>query len=156
MFSFNKKENEYNDKNQLIDKTKETFANPFHKISTSCSTPRHYCRILGSISLALGIILVVLSILFKLQSRVYISKALDADCPATCVTTCYRFMPFPIACESRATCNDRCLSVGISKAIIYSVFFTLFISIGGMLVLIQMLRAFIEYCCYDYCDYRNK
>ncbi|KAI7888716.1 uncharacterized protein EV154DRAFT_516617 [Mucor mucedo] len=159
MFNFNKKEgNDYDDRNQLIDRMpEEMYIIPIHDVPVTLDNkPRRYCRILANVTLILGMALVVISALFKLQSRVYISQAIEAECPAICVTTCYRFMPFPTSCESKSACDDQCLSAGISKALTYSVLFTVFVLIGGLLVLVQVVQSCISYCFYDYIDFKNK
>lgn len=154
---FNKKNTIYDDRDQLIGKTPdEMYIIPIHDVPTTDSKPKRCCRMIANITLILGVALVVISALFKLQSRVYISEAIEAECPVNCVTTCYSRMPFPKYCEFQPACDEQCLSVGIQKANTYAMLFTIFVSLGGLLVAMQVIHSCIGYCCYDYIDFKNK
>lgn len=174
MLHFNKKENTYDDKDQLINKKTSESLNgsedmviiPIHndislpKINLN-GKPRRCCRMIANISLIIGIGMIVISVLFKLQSRVYISKAIESECPVTCVTTCYSRIPFPhtfglCKIDQRMKCDSQCLSAGIQTAITYSVFFFIFISLGGLCVVVQAVNSCLCYYCYEYIFFKNE
>lgn len=175
MFYFNKKETNYDDKDHLLDKgipmvpesthsRSEDHTYPMYIIPIQNDTPfnstnktKRYCRIIANITLIIGIALVVISALFKLQSRVYISKAIENECPVNCVTTCYSRIPFNICdFDQRSKCDNQCLSVGIQTANTYAILFMVFVSLGGLLVVAQVVNSCIGYCCYDYITFKNQ
>jgi hypothetical protein len=122
---------------------------------------RRYCKLVSHISFILGLALVVVSIIFKFLSRSHISQAIEQDCPVNCVTTCYRDLPFyhpTVECDSitKSSCDLTCYPVGIETANTYGILFLVFVVVGGLLVVVQIVYACLAYCCFDYCDFKKQ
>lgn len=129
--------------------------------STKPTRIRKCCGLLANLSLVFGISLMVCSILFKFQMKGHITEAMEQDCPYSCVTACYGGMPFyrdTDLCDSdfRSSCMLQCESVGMKKAHMYSILFLAFVSVGGLLVVVQVIYGFAGYCCYSHALYKKE
>ncbi|KAI7905225.1 uncharacterized protein BX663DRAFT_502161 [Cokeromyces recurvatus] len=115
-----------------------------------------YYRILIYFTLIFGIVFMVLAIIFKIQSRLYISQSIQNQCPVSCVTTCYLNIPFyqssttDCDMEKKSDCDMYCFIAGMKAAYIYSIFFLIFISSGSLLLVIHLMTICMRYCCFDY------
>lgn len=132
-------------------------------INTNRPEPaRDYCKLLANVSLIIGIALMLISVIFKIQSRSYISQAIaNSSCPANCVTTCYRSLPFfqlSVDCDSnlKQICDDECIPAGIDQATTFAILFYVFLGLGASLMVIQIVSTCLRYCCFDYLEYKKK
>lgn len=123
---------------------------------------RDYCKLLANVSLIIGIALMLISVIFKIQSRSYISQAVaTSGCPANCVTTCYKSLPFfqfSMECDSsvKQMCDDQCVPAGIDQATTFAILFYVFLGLGASLMVIQIVSTCLRYCCFDYFEYKRK
>ena len=116
---------------------------------------RETCRWIANISFIIGSMLLLLSIVFKIVSRTYISQAITFGCPAHCITTCYQDLPLdsPLdLCNSleKQACDDTCLSVGIQEATTYTILFFVLVTMGGVMIAFQIVNSCLGYFCWDY------
>lgn len=137
----------------------ERNASPSMTAPTRTSNSSRRCKLVAHICLITGITFLVLAAVFKVESRSHISTSIDNDCPVRCITTCYSSLPFyqeSADCTSsdKQQCDMYCGSVGMDSAHTYSVLFVVFVALGGLFVLVQLMSTCLRYCCLDY--YYNK
>lgn len=123
---------------------------------------KDHCKLLANVSLIIGITLMLISVIFKIQSRSYISQAVaNSSCPANCVTTCYESLPFfqpSVDCDSnlKQTCGDQCIPAGIDQATTFAILFYVFLGLGASLMVIQIASTCFRYCCFNYLEYKKQ